>query len=195
VPFLLETLSHEVVHCQRFLDAMLSRNARPCNAMPLWGIGGSLLGLVTSLMGRNAVMVCTEAVEETVHRHLDEQMRDLAGRDQALREMIADIQVEEVQHLRFAQRQVSPSWLNGALKAVNCVSTEVVIWLSTQGAVTRMQRAIRSDRKQPHHHTSFVIACAMPHSCGPPPRQSQGGKEVSSPILYLPSLLGRGTAP
>jgi len=144
VPFLLETLSHEMVHCQRFLDAMPSRDARPCNAMPLWGIGGSILGLATSLMGRNAVMVCTEAVEETVHRHLDEQMHYLTGRDEALREMVAEIQVEEVQHLRFAQSQVRPSPLNGALKALICVSTEVVIWLSTQGAVTRMVRGIRS---------------------------------------------------
>lgn len=144
VPFLLETLSHEMVHCQRFLDAMPSRDARPCNAMPLWGIGGSILGLATSLMGRNAVMVCTEAVEETVHRHLDEQMHYLTGRDEALREMVAEIQVEEVQHLRFAQSHVRPSPLNGALKALICVSTEVVIWLSTQGAVTRMVRGIRS---------------------------------------------------
>ncbi len=59
--------------------------------------------------------------------------------------MIAEIQVEEVQHLRFAQSQVRPSPLNGALKALICVSTEVVILLSTQGAVTRMVRAIRRD--------------------------------------------------
>lgn len=143
-PFLTETLSHEMAHCQRFLDAMPSRDARPCNAMPLWGMGGSLLGLITSFMGRNAVMVCTEAVEETVHRHLDEQMHYLTGRDEALRLMIADIQGEEVQHLQFARSQVRPSPLNGALKALICVSTEVVIWLSTQGAVTRMVRGIRS---------------------------------------------------
>lgn len=143
VPFLTETLSHEIQHCQKFLDAMPTRDARPCNAMPLWGLGGSVLGLMTSLMGRNAVMVCTEAVEETVHRHLDEQMHYLAGRDEALRQVIAEIQVEEIQHLRFAQSQVRLSPLNGVLKAVICISTEVVIWLSTQGAVTRMVRAIR----------------------------------------------------
>ena len=146
VPFLTETLSHEITHCQRFLDAMPTRNTQPCNAMPLWGIGGSVLGLVTSLLGRNAVMVCTEAVEETVHRHLDDQMRYLAGRDESLRDMIAEIQIEEDQHLEFARSQVRPAALNGALKWLICVSTEVVIWLSTQGAVTHMEQAIKSGK-------------------------------------------------
>jgi ubiquinone biosynthesis monooxygenase Coq7 len=146
VPFLTETLSHEIKHCQLFLDAMPSRNARPCKAMPLWGIGGWILGLATSLMGRNAVMVCTEAVEETVHRHLEEQMHYLTGRDEDLHHIIADIQVEEDQHLRFAKSQVRPSPLNGALKTLICISTEVVIWLSTQGAVTRMERAIKTEK-------------------------------------------------
>lgn len=150
-PFLAETLSHEISHCQRFLDAMPARNARPCNAMPLWGIGGSMLGLLTSVMGRNAVMVCTEAVEETVHRHLDEQIHYLTGKDEALRQMIAEIQIEEVQHLEFARSQVRPGMFNGALKWLICVSTEVVIWLSTQGAVTRMERAIKARNKTPHH--------------------------------------------
>jgi 3-demethoxyubiquinol 3-hydroxylase len=150
VAFLAETLSHEIEHCRKFLEAMPSRGTRPCNAMPLWGIGGSVLGLVTSLMGRNAVMVCTEAVEETVHRHLNEQMHYLADRDEDLRQMIAGIQVEEIQHLRFAQGEVRPSALNGMLKALICVSTEVVIWLSTQGAVTRMVRAIKQNQNKAH---------------------------------------------
>lgn len=38
VPFLTETLAHEIRHCQTFLNAMPERNARPCNAMPLWAL-------------------------------------------------------------------------------------------------------------------------------------------------------------
>lgn len=53
----------------------------------------------------------------------------------------------EIQHLRFAQSHVRLSALNGVLKAAICISTEVVIWLSTQGAVPRMVRAIRSNGK------------------------------------------------
>jgi len=142
-PFLTDTLAHEIAHCRRFREAMPMHGSRPCRAMWLWGLGGSALGLITALMGRNAVFACTKAVEQTVHRHLDAQIAFLAGRDDALREMIAAIQVEECQHLDHAARHLAPSPLNPAIEAVVNVSTEAVIWLSTQGAVTRMEKALR----------------------------------------------------
>ena len=141
-PFLRETLAHEIDHCRRFREAMPSRGSRPCRAMWLWGLGGTALGLITTLLGRNAVFACTKAVEQTVHRHLDAQIAFLLGRDAALRDLIADIQVEERQHLDHAAGHLTPSPLNHAIEAVVNVSTEVVIWLSTQGAVTRMEKAL-----------------------------------------------------
>jgi ubiquinone biosynthesis monooxygenase Coq7 len=145
VPFLSETLAHEIVHCQHFLDAMPARGSRPCAAMPLWGIGGSLLGLATGMMGRNAVMTCTRAVERTVHRHLDEQIYFLAGKDEDLKALIATIQVEENSHLTYATANLRPSPWNAPLDALITVSTEIVIWLSTQGAVSRMKATIRRE--------------------------------------------------
>ena len=144
VPFLSETLRHEIDHCQHFRDAMTARHTRPCAAMPLWGIGGYGLGLLTALIGRNAIMVCTQAVEQTVHRHLDEQIRYLAGKDEALRDLIIAIQVEENAHLDFARNHVVPSMLNRPLMIVINVATEAVIWLSTQGAVSRMEKALQN---------------------------------------------------
>lgn len=142
-PFLSETLSHEIAHCQHFLDAMPARDARPCHAMSLWGTGGWMLGFITAVMGTNAIMVCTRAVEATVHRHLDEQLHFLTGRDEPLRALIATIQIEENDHLNFATARVRPSVLNAPLAALIVFSTEAVIWLSTQGAVSRMEKAIR----------------------------------------------------
>ena len=40
LPFLSETLAHEVDHCRRFRAAMSGRGARPCRAMSLWSLGG-----------------------------------------------------------------------------------------------------------------------------------------------------------
>lgn len=143
VPFLNETLAHEIQHCQHFRDAMPTRKTRPCYAMTLWGIGGSMLGLVTALMGRNAIMACTKAVEQTVHRHLDEQIDYLAGKDEPLKALIASIQIEENAHLDFAKTHLKQSAVYAALEAMIVVSTEIVIWLSTQGAVSRMEQAIK----------------------------------------------------
>ncbi|MDC7684825.1 demethoxyubiquinone hydroxylase family protein [Asticcacaulis sp. BYS171W] len=142
VPFLSETLGHEIDHCLKFRAAMPERGSRPCYAMGLWGIGGYTLGLITALMGRNAVMVCTKAVEATVHQHLTEQLVFLEGRDEALKSLIADIQIQEIGHLDYAQAHICPSPFNAPLEGLIVVATEIVIWLSTQGAVTRMTRAL-----------------------------------------------------
>ena len=143
VPFLTETLSHEIAHCQSFLDAMPDRQTRPCGAMSLWGVGGSALGLFTALTGRNAIMACTKAVEQTVHRHLEEQIQFLTGKGEVLKTLITTIQIEENDHLSYANAHLRPSAFNAPLEAMIIFSTEIVIWLSTQGAVSRMEKAIR----------------------------------------------------
>jgi len=74
VPFLEETLAHEIEHKTLFRDAMPSRGARPCRTLWLWGLGGWILGFVTAELGKNMVWICTEAVEETVHKHLEDQL-------------------------------------------------------------------------------------------------------------------------
>src|SRR5262245_32069740 len=74
VPELTEMLQHEIRHCALFFAAMPARSSRPCRIMSLWSLGGSLLGFVTALMGRQTLWTCTAAVEAAVHRHLDDQL-------------------------------------------------------------------------------------------------------------------------
>src|SRR3974377_1800918 len=80
VAFLQETLSHEIQHCAMFRNAMRLRNTGPCRAMILWGNGGFVLGLLTALLSRKAIWICTAAVEATVHRHMEEQLSFLLDR-------------------------------------------------------------------------------------------------------------------
>lgn len=142
VPFLSEMLGHEIDHCRQFHLAMPSRQARPCRAMSAWSLGGYVLGCATALMGQNAVMACTKAVEQTVHRHLSEQLRFLKTRDKALHDVIATIQIEEASHLDWAESRLQPTFIAKRLEAFVVMATESVIWLSTQGDVTRMTRAL-----------------------------------------------------
>lgn len=111
--------------------------------MSLWGVGGTLLGTGTALLGKNAIMICTKAVEQTVHRHLEDQLVFLKSRDSELHTVISDIQIEENNHLAFAKARLRPSILNKPLDMFITLSTEIVIWLSTQGAVSRMEKALR----------------------------------------------------
>lgn len=106
VDFLQEMLAHEIEHCRLFAEAMPARNARPCRAMWLWGLGGWLLGIATALMGKNMIWICTEAIEAAVHRHLEDQLAFLQGRDNVLCRQILVIQQEELAHLKQARDNI-----------------------------------------------------------------------------------------
>ena len=88
VPALTEMRDDEIEHCRLFLGAMPARGARPCRVMAFWSLGGYVLGFATALLGRNMIWVCTEAVEATVHRHLEDQIAFLRDRDQSLHDLI-----------------------------------------------------------------------------------------------------------
>lgn len=139
VPFLQETLGHEINHCALFYAAMPDRKTRPCRVMSLWGNGGYVLGFVTALMGRQAIWLCTSAVEDTVHKHLEDQLRFLAGKDDALAELIESIKTEELHHLDHANEQITSSgvWAR-VLRFAITIATEALIALSTWGDSLRM---------------------------------------------------------
>lgn len=141
LPFLRQALEHERTHRRRFRELMPTRQAKPCRMMWIWGVGGAVLGLVTGLLGREAILACTEAVETTVHRHLDDQIRWAAGRDEGLRGAIADIQLEEVGHIDWAvsqRRGRGFRWLARLIERL----TDGLIWVSTRGDSHRLAREL-----------------------------------------------------
>ena len=141
VPFLQETMAHEVNHCALFRAAMTPRGTRPCRVMSLWGNGGYALGAVTALMGRQGIWICTAAVEAAVHRHLEDQLFFLSGRDRGLHDLIKSIQLEELSHLRHAEDNITHDGFPARLlNRIVSLSTDVAIWLSTWGDSTRMKR-------------------------------------------------------
>jgi 3-demethoxyubiquinol 3-hydroxylase len=147
VPPLTTMLGHEKIHCAKFLAAMPERNSRPCRVMTFWSWGGWWLGLLTALFGRQAIWICTAAVEAAVHRHLDDQLHFLDGRDRGLAAIIRSIREEELAHLQHAEDRIETRG-GGArlLRRMITFATDAVIWLSTWGDSTRMARALRASR-------------------------------------------------
>jgi ubiquinone biosynthesis monooxygenase Coq7 len=145
LPALADMLQHEKKHCAAFFAAMPARQSRPCRIMSLWSLGGWLLGFATALMGRRAIWICTAAVEAAVHRHLDDQLAFLAGRDRELHDIILSIREEELAHLHHAETQItSPSAGSRLLRRFISSVTDALIWLSTWGDSTRMLRDLRT---------------------------------------------------
>ena len=147
VPELDQMRLDEIDHCRLFREAMPSRDARPCRIMALWSLGGYVLGAVTALMGERMVWICTEAVESTVHQHLEEQLHFLASRDADLHALISSIQEQEIAHLREAQRrQDGQGWLHAVSVRIIGFLTDLMIWLSTWGDSTWMRRELATAR-------------------------------------------------
>ena len=67
----------EKVHSARF-DALLARRrVRPTMLQPLWSVAGFALGAATALIGPEAAMACTAAIETEIDRHYTEQLEEL----------------------------------------------------------------------------------------------------------------------
>lgn len=144
LPFLRGTLAHEQEHLVRFRALMPERAAKPCRLMWVWSVGGLALGGATGLLGRRAILVCTEAVERTVHRHLDEQLAWLGESDRAMSDTIRDIQQQELGHMAFAAGAMGEAnTFTRSLRALIAIATESLIWLSTRGDSLRLAREIR----------------------------------------------------
>jgi ubiquinone biosynthesis monooxygenase Coq7 len=138
VPFLEEALAHERRHLDRFRALMPARGTRPYATMPVWGVGGTLLGLMTAVMGKNGIAICTEAIERTVHRHLNDQIAWLDNRDPEFADAIREVRDEEMGHLNDAigmRTCTGPAarLLDGFVALV----TRTLIWLSAYGAASR----------------------------------------------------------
>ncbi|NPD15440.1 demethoxyubiquinone hydroxylase family protein [Xinfangfangia sp. D13-10-4-6] len=133
--------AHEVEHCDLFYTALRERGGRPCRAMYLWSMGGWLLGAASTLLGPNLIWACTEAVEDTVHHHLTDQLDFLKDRDRALHDLIDSIRAEEEGHLDLARAEKTrDTWASRGFQALVRHSVNLVIWLSTWGESSRMRR-------------------------------------------------------
>lgn len=156
VPFLRHALEDERGHRTAFESLMRDRRVIPCRTLALWGVAGWVLGLATGILGRTAVLVCTEAVERTVHRHLNDQRSWLGDRDPTVADEIGRIQVEELEHLQFAEARANgsaKSVLAQLLDGLVAACTEALIWLSTYGASSRMARGIIGAAERAPHET------------------------------------------
>ena len=94
----------EAGHLARFNALVARRGTRPTALQPLWSAAGYALGAATALIGPEAAMACTVAVEEEIDRHYTRQLDELerakgtADDDAELAGMIAEFRTDERAH-------------------------------------------------------------------------------------------------
>jgi len=94
--------AQEERHRKHFDAMMAQRGVRPTVLQPFWHVAGFALGAATALLGPQAAMACTAAIETEIDDHYGRQLDELGGGDPELSEAIADFQAEEVEHREAA---------------------------------------------------------------------------------------------
>ena len=99
--------SEEKVHLEYFQQQILSSRTRPTIMQPLWKLGGTSLGFVSSLLGEKYVHACTEAIESTIVDHYQEQLKYLKKNNvrSDLRKNIMKFCDEENKHKLSSQKK------------------------------------------------------------------------------------------
>ncbi|CZS92360.1 hypothetical protein WAI453_000231 [Rhynchosporium graminicola] len=144
-PLMKHMYDQEAGHFKTFNELIAKHRVRPTAMYPLWTFAASALGWGTAVMGREAAMACTEAVETEIGSHYNEQVKvllemademekngEVIGDD--LRELIGNIRRirdEELEHLDHAvendaQKAVPHALLTGAIRA----GCRGAIWVS-----------------------------------------------------------------
>lgn len=87
-------------HHAQFNALMARRGVRPTVLHPFWSAAGYALGAGTALLGPEAAMACTAAVEEEIDRHYSQQLDELdaSEADPELAEMIEKFREDEREH-------------------------------------------------------------------------------------------------
>lgn len=106
----------EAGHFKTFNHLLAKHRIRPTALYPVWKVAATALGWGTAMMGREAAMACTEAVETEIGEHYNSQvrvllqwMRDIEERgeevDDEIKELVSTIKRirdEELEHLDHA---------------------------------------------------------------------------------------------
>jgi len=130
-PALKAMLAQEEKHLATFNTLMAARRVRPTALEPVWHVAGFALGAATALLGREAAMACTVAVENVIADHYAEQM-DALGEDEAdLRDTITRFRDDEIHHREVSLAEgaeAAPGY--ELLTAAVSTGTRLAIWLS-----------------------------------------------------------------
>ena len=130
-PTLRHMAEQEAQHLKAFEKMVVERRARPTALLPFWHVAGYALGAATALLGEQAAMACTVAVEEVIDEHYRGQIASLGEDEKPLGETLEAFRQDEVAHRDTALAsgaEDAPGYavLTQAVKG----ASRLAIWLS-----------------------------------------------------------------
>lgn len=92
----------ESKHLARFDRLMAERRVRPTALQPVWHVAGFALGAASALIGPEAAMACTAAIEQEIDRHYSSQLEELGDSDAELATLVHEFRDDERAHREAA---------------------------------------------------------------------------------------------
>ncbi|XP_071477013.1 5-demethoxyubiquinone hydroxylase, mitochondrial-like [Diadema antillarum] len=134
-PLIQEMWDQEKHHKETFERLIPQHRVRPTALLPIWNVAGFVLGAGTALMGKEAAMACTVAVEESIGEHYNDQIRALIEDDpevhKELLEIIKEFRDDELEHLNTGlEHDAKKAPMYPVLDAVIKGGCKAAIWLS-----------------------------------------------------------------
>ncbi|KAK4191128.1 ubiquinone biosynthesis protein COQ7 [Podospora australis] len=144
-PLMKHMYDQEADHLRVFNHLIAKHRVRPTALYPLWSVMATGLGWSTAIMGKEAAMACTEAVETEIGGHYNAQIRKLLEMvteweaegyevGEEFRDLINTlrrIRDEELEHLDHAvehdAQKAEPHWLLTGVIRAGCRGA---IWVS-----------------------------------------------------------------
>jgi len=121
----------EKEHLDYFNNLANERNVHPTKLAPIFEVGAFAMGVGSALLGRKAAYVCTEAVEEIIEDHYDNQIDQLDGIDDEIKKKIMKFQEDEINHKNTAINmgsQTAPGY--NILRTIVNNTTKAAIFLA-----------------------------------------------------------------
>jgi ubiquinone biosynthesis monooxygenase Coq7 len=116
-----EMEAQEQDHRAWFDRLIVERGSRPTLLQPIWHVAGFALGAATALIGPEAAMACTAAIETEIDAHYTEQLEKLGDEDPELADKITRARDDEREHrdaalAAGAERAPAYPVLSGAIR-------------------------------------------------------------------------------
>ncbi|KAL6068623.1 Ubiquinone biosynthesis protein coq7 [Balamuthia mandrillaris] len=138
-PVIAEMARQEEKHLKAFNEMMVKHRVRPSALSPLWEVAGYALGVGTALLGKEAAMACTVAVETVIGHHYNDQLRTLNEKgyedeeDRKLRKMIKEFRDDELEHLDTGlKHDAEQAPLYKVLTTAIETGSKAAIWVATR---------------------------------------------------------------
>ena len=93
---------HELEHRNFFESEIKKRNITPTKFLPFWDLLGVGLGFGSTILGREAAMLCTASVEEVIDEHYQNQIEQLGTDEKVLKDKIIKFRQDEIHHKDIA---------------------------------------------------------------------------------------------